>query len=137
MISEEAISKITGVSRDMLRKFREVHAKKKGWFSEENGSVMWDSKPIQEWEVNAGLEKGEIEGKYKALGDFKTPAATKTTALVVRLCLNRRIVLGTVDGVDGVCRIRVPEHRRLKPGVKLYVTKINEDFFCYAGRVPE
>lgn len=137
MISEATIATVTGISRNFLREFRARYGQKKEWFAEEAGAITWTRKPLALLEAEAGMQRGEIETHFDALEKKEAQAGTHPTATVIRLCLNPRIVLGTIAGIEGACRIKIPNGRRVRPGVRLYVKEIGDHFYSYAGRVHE
>lgn len=138
MIQEERIAELTGISREKLREFRNQWGKKKGMvMTAENGAVQWSERLIAVLEADANLSKGEIEAKYQALVEKEAQEGAQLIATVLRLCMNPRIVLGTITGIEGACRIKIPYGRHVRPGIKLYVKTIGDHFYAYNGRVHE
>ena len=136
MVTEQQISEATSISREDLRAFREKNGKQKGWFSmEENGSITWHKKAIEILEANTDMDRGEIVDQVKTLEALQAVEAKVVTATVLKLCVNRSILLGRIDDHTEVIRIRVPTHRLIRVGHRLLVSKLSEGLYKYMGRV--
>jgi len=134
-IPQQDLIVVSGLTREALEEFRHKSGMKKNWFKEDGGKLIWSSRAVDLLEIELGLQAGELIDKWHTMAALATVDDQVQELTVIKMCINRTIIRGCLDGQQELVSVRIPTNRNIRGGHKILVKKLSEGLYRYMGRV--